>query len=131
MVVISLKEAIKEVKRIRHIDISLEDLWEKIMNKEISTKIVEGELKVSYNDVLFFFNPEMFTIIPVKDKRKKFVEENYKAIWGSEMIGTFESEEDDFEFSTNYEYEADLLAMRSKIIYLNKEEEANNERRFD
>ena len=136
MIVISYKEAIEEVKKIRHIDISLEDLWEKITNKEISTKIVRGELKVSYNDVLFYFNPEMFTIISVKDKRKKFVEENYKALWGTEMIGTFESEEDDFEFSTNYEYEAELWAMRSKIIYLNKEEkekeeEAKNERRFD
>lgn len=131
MIVISFKEAIKEVKKIRHINISIEDLWDKILNKEISTKMVKGELKVSYNDVLFYFNPDMFTIILAKDKRKKFVEENYKALWDREMIGTFESEEDDFEGLYSYSspnYESDLWTMRSKNVYLKKEEEAYNER---
>lgn len=131
MIVISFKEAIKEVKKIRHINISIEDLWDKILNKEISTKMVNGELKVSYNDVLFYFNPDIFTIITAKEKRKKFVEENYKALWDREMIGTFESEEDDFEGLYSYSspnYESDLWTMRSKNIYLNKEEEAYNER---
>jgi hypothetical protein len=131
MIVISFKEAIKEVKKIRKINISIEDLWDKILNKEISTKMVKGELKVSYNDVLFYFNPDIFTIVTAKEKRKKFVEQNYKALWDREMIGTFESEEDDFEGLYSYSspnYESDLWTMRSKNIYLNKEEEAYNER---
>jgi hypothetical protein len=131
MIVISFKEAIKEVKKIRKINISIEDLWDKILNKEISTKMVKGELKVSYNDVLFYFNPEIFTIITAKEKRKKFVEQNYKALWDREMIGTFESEEDDFEGLYSYSspnYESDLWTMRSKNVYLKKEEEAYNER---
>ena len=129
--VISFEEAIKEVKKIRHINISIEDLWDKILNKNISTKIVKGELKVSYNDVLFYFNPDIFTIITAKEKRKKFVEQNYKALWDREMIGTFESEEDDFEGLYSYSspnYESDLWTMRSKNVYLKKEEEAYNER---
>lgn len=127
MITLSFKEAIKEVKRIRGIDISIEDIWDKILDNKIKAIDIKDELRLCYNHVLFYFNPKMFTIISAKDKRKRFVEENYKALWDKEMVGEFESEEDDFEFSSP-EYEADLWAMRSKIIYLNKEEEANNER---
>lgn len=119
MITLSFKEAIEEVKRIRGIDISIEDIWDKILDNKIKAIDIKDELRLCYNHVLFYFNPEMFTIISAKDKRKKFVEENYKALWDKEMVGEFESEEDDFEFSSP-EYEADLWDMRSKNVYLRK-----------
>lgn len=123
MITLSFKEAIEEVKRIRGIDISIEDIWDKILDNKIKAIDIKDELRLCYNDVLFYFNPEMFTIISAKDKRKKFVEENYKALWDKEMVGEFESEEDDFDeldSPSTLNYQSDLWDMRSKNVYLRK-----------
>lgn len=123
MITLSFKEAIKEVKRIRGIDISIEDIWDKILDNKIKAIDIKDELRLCYNHVLFYFNPEMFTIISAKDKRKKFVEENYKALWDKEMVGEFESEEDDFDeldSPSTLNYQSDLWDMRSKNVYLRK-----------
>ena len=130
MITLTFKEAISEVKKIRKIDISVEDIWDKILDRTIRTKEFNDELRVCYNDILFCFNPEIFTITLAKQKRKEFVENNYEEMWDRKMIGSFEDEEDEFDglYSSSLPcYESDLWTMRSRKVYLKKEEEAYNE----
>lgn len=129
MITLTFKEAISEVKKIRKIDISVEDIWDKILDRTIRTKEFNDELRVCYNDILFYFNPEVFIITSAKQKRKEFVESNYEEMWDRKMIGSFEDEEDDFDglYSLSLPcYESDLWTMRSRKVYLKKEEEAYN-----
>ena len=131
MITITIREAITELKKTRKIKASYEDILDKILDNSIRTREIDGEWRVSYNDVMYVFNPAIFTIVSAKEKRKAFVQVNYKALWDREMIGSFEDEEDDFEglySEYNPNYECELWSMRSRKVYLKEEEsyEKNN-----